>query len=69
MLKQSNSLDDFGTPIWYTTLCLLLAWSVEALALVKGFESLGKVRQKPDRLACLFNPCYENGAFGEVFLT
>ncbi len=44
VLKQSASLDEFGEPIWYTTLCLLFAWTVVAMGLVRGVQSLGKVR-------------------------
>ncbi len=44
VLKQSASLDEDGEPIWYTTLCLLFAWTVVAMGLVRGVQSLGKVR-------------------------
>ncbi|CAF1274399.1 unnamed protein product [Rotaria sordida] len=43
VLRRSDSLEEIGSPIWYLTLCLLLAWIIVALCLVKGIKSSGKV--------------------------
>ncbi|XP_053384842.1 sodium- and chloride-dependent glycine transporter 1-like [Mercenaria mercenaria] len=43
VLEQSDSITDFGTPRWKLTLCLLLAWIIVWLVLLKGIQSLGKV--------------------------
>ncbi|VDD81142.1 unnamed protein product [Mesocestoides corti] len=43
VLQKSDSFEDFGTPVWHMTLCLLFAWIVVVVSLVKGIQSLGKV--------------------------
>ncbi|CAF3356174.1 unnamed protein product [Rotaria sp. Silwood2] len=43
VLRRSDSLEEMGSPIWYLTLCLLLAWILVALCLIKGIKSSGKV--------------------------
>ncbi|PVD25181.1 hypothetical protein C0Q70_15679 [Pomacea canaliculata] len=42
-LKISSGIDDFGTPKWDMTLCLLLAWILCFLCLLKGIKTTGKV--------------------------
>ncbi|KAK4475589.1 hypothetical protein MN116_000865 [Schistosoma mekongi] len=43
VLKLSSGLEEFGTPSWSLTLCLLACWIICALAVIKGVQSLGKV--------------------------
>ena len=43
VLDQSESMDDYGTVNWKLALCLLGAWTVVWLVLLKGIQSLGKV--------------------------
>ncbi|VDK20187.1 unnamed protein product [Taenia asiatica] len=43
VLQKSSGFEDFGTPVWHITLCLLLSWIVVVLSLIKGVQSLGKV--------------------------
>ncbi|WAR02315.1 SC6A9-like protein [Mya arenaria] len=43
VLEQSSTIEDFGLPTWKLTLCLLCAWVVVWLVLLKGIQSLGKV--------------------------
>jgi len=43
VLEQSDTIEDFGLPRWKLLLCLLLAWIVVWLVLLKGIQSLGKV--------------------------
>ncbi|CAI2733734.1 unnamed protein product [Schistosoma spindalis] len=43
VLKLSSGLEEFGTPSWSLTLCLLTCWIICALAVIKGVQSLGKV--------------------------
>lgn len=44
VLQKTSGFDDFGTPVWHMTLCLLFSWIVVVLSLIKGIQSLGKVR-------------------------
>ncbi|VDM16115.1 unnamed protein product [Hydatigera taeniaeformis] len=43
VLQKSSGFEDFGTPVWHLTLCLLFSWIVVVLSLIKGVQSLGKV--------------------------
>lgn len=45
VLQESSSIEpaDFGTPLWKLSLCLLGAWIVIFLCLIKGIKSSGKV--------------------------
>ncbi|KAH9284478.1 Sodium- and chloride-dependent glycine transporter 1 [Echinococcus granulosus] len=43
VLQKSSGFEDFGTPVWHITLCLLFSWIVVVLSLIKGVQSLGKV--------------------------
>ena len=43
VLDQSESMNEFGTVNWKLALCLLGAWTVVWLVLLKGIQSLGKV--------------------------
>jgi len=45
VLQEGVSIEphDFGTPSWRLTLCLLAAWVVIFLCLIKGIKSSGKV--------------------------
>nr|CAH8873456.1 unnamed protein product [Trichobilharzia regenti] len=43
VLKLTSGLEDFGTPSWSLSLCLLACWIISALAVIKGVQSLGKV--------------------------
>ncbi|EMP32295.1 Sodium-dependent neutral amino acid transporter SLC6A17 [Chelonia mydas] len=42
-LEISNSVSESGGLNWKMTLCLLMAWSVVGLAVIKGIQSSGKV--------------------------
>ena len=42
-LQISSGIDEMGAPLWYIVLCLLAAWTVAFLALIKGVRSIGKV--------------------------
>jgi len=43
VLKESDSISDTGTIQWQLLLCLLLAWIIIYLCLIKGIKSSGKV--------------------------
>ena len=45
VLKESTTIEpaDFGTPDWKLSLCLMLAWIIIFLCLIKGIKSSGKV--------------------------
>ncbi|XP_064611059.1 sodium- and chloride-dependent glycine transporter 1-like isoform X2 [Liolophura sinensis] len=43
VLDQSPTIDEIGTPRWQLVLCLMLAWTVVFVVLVRGIKSLGKV--------------------------
>lgn len=42
-LDISNSISESGGLNWKMTLCLLVAWSLVGLAMIKGIQSSGKV--------------------------
>ncbi|KAG8132244.1 hypothetical protein E2320_010109 [Naja naja] len=42
-LDISNSISESGGLNWRMTLCLLIAWSIVCLAMIKGIQSSGKV--------------------------
>lgn len=42
-LDISNSISESGGLNWKMTLCLLVAWSIVGMAVVKGIQSSGKV--------------------------
>lgn len=48
-LDISNSISESGGLNWKMTLCLLVAWSLVGLAMIKGIQSSGKVGSS--------NPC------------
>ncbi|GFR66302.1 sodium- and chloride-dependent betaine transporter [Elysia marginata] len=43
VLRFSSGIDDFGQPRWDLVLCLLLAWIICFLCLLKGIKTTGKV--------------------------
>lgn len=43
VLQESTGIHDMGTPLWGLALCLLAAWIVIFLCLMKGIKSSGKV--------------------------
>ena len=43
VLQMSDGIDDLGSISWQLTLCLLAAWIVTILCLIKGIKSTGKV--------------------------
>lgn len=43
VLHKSAGIEEMGLPSWQLALCLLLAWFITALVLLKGVQSLGKV--------------------------
>ena len=47
---QSNGIDDPGEVLWDLCLCLLLAWIIVYLCLIKGVKSSGKVGVHPHQL-------------------
>ena len=42
-LKQSSGIEEFGEPKWDLVLCLMFAWIICFLCLIKGIKSTGKV--------------------------
>lgn len=44
-LDISNSISEGGGLNWKMTLCLLAAWTLVCLAMIKGIQSSGKVRK------------------------
>lgn len=42
-LDISNSISESGGLNWKMTLCLLVAWSIVGMAVVRGIQSSGKV--------------------------
>lgn len=49
VLQLSPGIDVMGNVVWQLALCLLFAWAVVFLVLIKGISSLGKV----SHLSCL----------------
>lgn len=49
-LDISDSISDSGGLNWKMTLALLAAWTLVCLAMIKGIQSSGKVRQPSDVL-------------------
>ncbi|NXO24422.1 S6A17 protein, partial [Cisticola juncidis] len=47
-LDISNSISESGGLNWKMTLCLLVAWSLVGLAMIKGIQSSGKVGEDGD---------------------
>ena len=47
MLDISDGIHDMGHVRWQLALCLLLAWTVVFLCLIKGVQSSGKVYEIP----------------------
>lgn len=45
-LDISDSISESGGLNWRMTLCLLAAWSMVCLAMIKGIQSSGKVRHE-----------------------
>ena len=43
MLELTDSIDNLGQIRWQLLLCLILAWIVVFLCLIKGIKSIGKV--------------------------
>lgn len=43
MLRRSDAIEDTGSLQWDLVLCLLLAWIVCYLCVLKGIKSSGKV--------------------------
>jgi len=43
VLNESPGLEDMGPIEWHLALCLLAAWIIIFLCLVKGIQSSGKV--------------------------
>ncbi|CAF1428179.1 unnamed protein product, partial [Didymodactylos carnosus] len=43
VLHKSNGFHEFGTPVRWITLCLLLAWIIIACCIIRGVKSTGKV--------------------------
>ena len=63
MLKLTSSPDELGTLQWELALCLLMAWSITFLSLIKGVKSVGKVG------FCLSNTLsHGSESFGKVYL-
>lgn len=44
-LNISDSISEGGGLNWKMTVCLLVAWSMVCLAMIKGIQSSGKVRR------------------------
>ena len=42
-VTHSEGLTDLGPMRWHLVLCLLLAWTIVCLSLIKGVKSSGKV--------------------------
>ena len=43
--KETYNWDNFGIPKWDLVLCLLAAWILVCLCLIKGVKSSGKVKE------------------------
>ena len=44
VLEMSDGMENMGAVNWKLALCLLLAWIIIFVCLIKGIQSLGKVR-------------------------
>lgn len=53
-LDQSSGIEDFGQPKWDLVLCLMLAWIVCFLCLIKGIKSTGKVTPVLELLSIIY---------------
>ena len=45
--KNKDNWENYGTPNWKMVLCLLGAWSIVGMSLIKGIKSSGKVTRIP----------------------
>ena len=43
MLGESDGIENMGSPQWWLVLCLMAAWIVIFLCLIKGIKSSGRV--------------------------
>lgn len=55
MLEESDSFDNFGSINYKLAISLLVAWVIVYVALLKGVQSLGKVRALNE---IIFFPAY-----------
>lgn len=43
VLQLPQSVEEYGSPVWYIVLCLLFAWVIVFTCLIYGPSSIGKV--------------------------
>ena len=53
ILQISESISEMGSVSWQIVLCLVLAWIIVYLCLIKGVASSGKVSRKQRAEICL----------------
>lgn len=47
ILKEAESIENgLGVPNWQLVICLIIAWCIIGLVLIKGIQSSGKVCSK-----------------------
>ena len=54
MLRLTDGIDELGAVRWPLVLCLLVAWTIVFLAMLKGVKSFGKVRGAARSMAARF---------------
>jgi len=45
VLEMSSGMEEMGAVNWKLALCLLIAWLIIFVCLIRGIQSLGKVRR------------------------
>jgi len=58
VLRLSSGIDVIGPVMWDLSLCLLLAWIIAFLCMVKGIKTTGKVMYNCLRVVVLYIKCY-----------
>ena len=71
MLELTDGLDEAGGIRWELAGCLLFAWAIVAVVLIRGISSLGKVGQLPHSSDTRFRSAFEPviGCFQVVYFT
>ena len=58
ILEVSSGMEEMGGVNWKLALCLLLAWAIVLVCLIRGVQSLGKVSLSLPIYICHINRIY-----------